>query len=142
MRVIQRHRGPIPARFYSALSSPLNLVIAHARGVPYDENAPKYNAASLRRPSLPRSGATRRRNSEPGLMVGHAVPDGRTRARGPRHGHRGGTSQSSTFYIGSTGGGLWKTTDAGYTWVDISNGQIPSGPWTPSKYRSPIPGWS
>ena len=32
-----------------------------------------------------------------------------------------------TYYMGSTGGGLWQTTDAGITWKNISDGQIDSG---------------
>src|SRR3984957_8285228 len=31
-------------------------------------------------------------------------------------------SQPRTFYMGSTGGGVWKTTDAGRTWNNISDG--------------------
>lgn len=27
-----------------------------------------------------------------------------------------------TFYMGATGGGVWKTTDAGTTWENISDG--------------------
>ena len=34
-------------------------------------------------------------------------------------GHR---SQLTTFYMGATGGGVWKTTDAGATWANISDG--------------------
>jgi photosystem II stability/assembly factor-like uncharacterized protein len=32
-------------------------------------------------------------------------------------------SQPNTFYFGGVGGGVWKTTDAGNTWVSISDGQ-------------------
>jgi photosystem II stability/assembly factor-like uncharacterized protein len=51
---------------------------------------------------------------------------------GPERGGRvtavtGVPSQPNTFYMGSTGGGVWKTTDAGHTWVNISDGQIPLG---------------
>src|ERR1051325_9601828 len=31
-------------------------------------------------------------------------------------------SQPFTFYMGSTGGGVWKTTDAGHAWANISDG--------------------
>jgi photosystem II stability/assembly factor-like uncharacterized protein len=31
-------------------------------------------------------------------------------------------SQPRTFYMGSTGGGVWKTTDAGNTWNNVSDG--------------------
>ena len=30
-----------------------------------------------------------------------------------------------TFYMGSTGGGVWKTTDAGHSWQNISDGYFP-----------------
>jgi photosystem II stability/assembly factor-like uncharacterized protein len=32
-----------------------------------------------------------------------------------------------TYYMGSTGGGIWKTTDAGATWNPIADGQIKTG---------------
>ncbi len=46
--------------------------------------------------------------------------------------HRGGRSVTSTgvvsnpmlYYMGTTGGGIWKTTDAGITWTNISDGQL------------------
>ncbi|MCB0852831.1 MAG: hypothetical protein KDD63_11435, partial [Bacteroidetes bacterium] len=34
----------------------------------------------------------------------------------------GVTSQPNTFYMGSTGGGLWKTSDYGTTWENVSDG--------------------
>jgi photosystem II stability/assembly factor-like uncharacterized protein len=45
---------------------------------------------------------------------------------GPNRGGRvtavtGVPSQPFTFYMGSTGGGVWKTTDAGHSWVNISD---------------------
>ena len=44
--------------------------------------------------------------------------------------YRGGRSAAVTgvpgkpnlFYMGATGGGVWKTTDAGNTWTNISDG--------------------
>ena len=35
--------------------------------------------------------------------------------------------QPMTYYMGSTGGGVWKTTDAGITWRNISDGQFKTG---------------
>jgi len=35
--------------------------------------------------------------------------------------------QPYTFYMGSTGGGVWKTTDAGHTFINVSDGQIAVG---------------
>src|SRR5437773_9207759 len=51
----------------------------------------------------------------------------RYRMIGPERGGRvttvtGVPSQPRTFYMGSTGGGVWKTTDAGHTWVNVSDG--------------------
>lgn len=51
---------------------------------------------------------------------------------GPERGGRvtavtGVPSQPYTFYMGSTGGGVWKTTDAGHSWTNVSDGQIPVG---------------
>ena len=51
---------------------------------------------------------------------------------GPERGGRvtavtGIPSQPLTFYMGSTGGGIWKTTDAGHSWVNVSDGQIAVG---------------
>ncbi|GAO39333.1 hypothetical protein SCH01S_29_00210 [Sphingomonas changbaiensis NBRC 104936] len=36
-------------------------------------------------------------------------------------------SQPNTFYMGTVGGGVWKTTDAGQSWTNTSDGQIPVG---------------
>ena len=51
---------------------------------------------------------------------------------GPERGGRvtavtGVPSEPYTFYMGSTGGGVWKTVDAGHTWANVSDGQIPLG---------------
>jgi photosystem II stability/assembly factor-like uncharacterized protein len=58
--------------------------------------------------------------------------DLRYRMVGPARGGRvttvtGVPSEPRTFYMGEASGGLWKTTDAGVTWVPISDGQIPIG---------------
>ncbi|MBA2918218.1 hypothetical protein GON01_04430 [Sphingomonas sp. MAH-20] len=36
-------------------------------------------------------------------------------------------SQPRTFYMGTVGGGVWKTVDAGASWRNVSDGQIPVG---------------
>ena len=56
----------------------------------------------------------------------------RYRMVGPSRGGRvtavaGHRTQPRTFYMGATGGGVWKTTDAGAVWTNISDGQIPLG---------------
>jgi len=58
--------------------------------------------------------------------------DLRWRSVGP---HRGGRStaavgvrtQPNVFYMGATGGGVWKTENYGITWLQVSDGQIPTG---------------
>ena len=56
----------------------------------------------------------------------------RYRLLGPLRGGRvtaitGVPTQPFTFYMGSAGGGVWKTTDAGHSWLPISDGQIAVG---------------
>ena len=56
----------------------------------------------------------------------------RWRMVGPARGGRvttvaGVATQPHTFYLGATGGGVWSTTDAGQTWVNLSDGQIREG---------------
>jgi photosystem II stability/assembly factor-like uncharacterized protein len=51
---------------------------------------------------------------------------------GPHRGGRvtavaGHPAQRSTFYMGATGGGVWKTTDYGITWTPISDGYFETG---------------
>jgi photosystem II stability/assembly factor-like uncharacterized protein len=73
------------------------------------------------------------------LLAAHASPPAgetyspslwagmRYRQIGPFRGGRvtavtGVASEPYTFYMGSTGGGVWKTTDAGHSWVNVSDG--------------------
>ena len=61
-----------------------------------------------------------------------AYQDLRWRSIGP---HRGGRStaavgvrtQPNVFYMGATGGGVWKTENFGATWIPITDGQLPTG---------------
>jgi photosystem II stability/assembly factor-like uncharacterized protein len=61
-----------------------------------------------------------------------AYQDLRWRPIGP---HRGGRStaaagvrtQPNVFYMGGTGGGVWKTENYGITWVPVTDGQIATG---------------
>ena len=51
---------------------------------------------------------------------------------GPARGGRvtavaGHAAHPSTFYMGATGGGVWKTTDYGHTWHNISDGYFATG---------------
>lgn len=56
----------------------------------------------------------------------------RYRMIGPSRGGRvtavaGHRAQPSTFYFGSTGGGVWKSTDDGITWRNVSDGYFKTG---------------
>src|ERR1700761_6972692 len=46
---------------------------------------------------------------------------------GRSYGVAGSPSQPDTFYFGSVGGGVWKTINAGRTWLPISDEGIPIG---------------
>ncbi len=53
----------------------------------------------------------------------------RWRSLGPARGGRsiavaGSASRPYEYYMGATGGGLWKTTDAGISWKPVTDGQI------------------
>src|SRR5438876_2037459 len=55
----------------------------------------------------------------------------RWRSLGPPRGGRsiavtGSASRPYEYYMGATGGGLWKTTDGGVTWRSVTDGQIHS----------------
>src|SRR5581483_5223228 len=54
------------------------------------------------------------------------------RSIGPHKGSRvtavaGVASELFTFYMGAAGGGVWKTTDAGQSWINVSDGFLPTG---------------
>ena len=54
------------------------------------------------------------------------------RSIGPYRGGRvtavtGVVGQPRTFFLGGTGGGVWKTVDGGITWRNVSDGQIATG---------------
>src|SRR5947209_20559401 len=54
------------------------------------------------------------------------------RSIGPYRGGRvtavaGVTSQPSVYYLGATGGGLWKSIDGGVNWLSVSDGFFGTG---------------
>ncbi|HET9010415.1 MAG TPA: hypothetical protein VFN38_01305, partial [Gemmatimonadaceae bacterium] len=56
----------------------------------------------------------------------------RYRMIGPARGGRvtavtGVNQEPHTFYMGATGGGVWKTVDAGASWHNVSDGSFPTG---------------
>src|SRR6476646_10218279 len=67
--------------------------------------------------------------SQQGTSLGTAM---RWRSIGPYRGGRvtavaGIASQPLVYYMGATGGGVWKTDDAGVTWHNVSDGFVRSG---------------
>jgi len=73
-------------------------------------------------------------NAQRGGGSGNAADVGpfgalRWRSLGPARGGRsiavaGSTSRPNEYYMGATGGGLWKTTDGGTTWKPVTDGLI------------------
>jgi photosystem II stability/assembly factor-like uncharacterized protein len=74
-----------------------------------------------------------RAQGDPNIVVPHAAYDDlKWRLVGATRGGRvtaysGVRQQPHTFYMGATGGGVWKTEDAGITWHPVSDGQIATG---------------
>src|SRR5215467_3488517 len=71
--------------------------------------------------------------ASPNVIINpNTYQDLRWRSIGP---HRGGRStatvgvrtQPNVFYMGATGGGVWKTENSGSTWRPITDGQISTG---------------
>src|SRR5687767_15215410 len=67
-----------------------------------------------------------------GAPDGRAYQDLRWRNVGPTRGGRvtaiaGVRGQLCTYYMGATGGGVWKTDDCGGEWTPIADGQIATG---------------
>ena len=46
---------------------------------------------------------------------------------GRANGAAGVVGDPLTYYMATTGGGLWKTTDAGHRWVNVSDGYFKTG---------------
>jgi photosystem II stability/assembly factor-like uncharacterized protein len=69
----------------------------------------------------------------PNVVVNpNTYQDLRWRSVGPTRGGRstaavGVRTQPNVFYMGATGGGVWKTENYGVSWVPVSDGQIPTG---------------
>ena len=80
------------------------------------------HSQAQRAPGAPADGAY-----DPALFAGLEY-----RMIGPHRGGRvtavaGHTAHPHTFYMGPTGGGVWRTTDAGQTWEPIADGALPVG---------------
>jgi photosystem II stability/assembly factor-like uncharacterized protein len=81
----------------------------------------------------PDRGAVVRAQGDPNVVVPPAAFDDlKWRLVGATRGGRvtaysGVRQQPHTFYMGATGGGMWKTDDAGISWTPIGDGQIATG---------------
>ncbi|RNC92035.1 MAG: glycosyl hydrolase [Allomuricauda sp.] len=81
------------------------------------------------------SSAQRRKKQEakPAIVLNDSLYAGlKWRNIGPFRGGRSVTStgvvgQPMTYYMGTTGGGIWKTVDDGITWKNVSDGQLNTG---------------
>ena len=87
-------------------------------------------------PALLLAPSTSMAQAGPPTIATTAAPTGfnalRWRMVGPARGGRvttvtGVDQEPHTFYFGSTGGGVWKTTDAGANWANVTDGQIDVG---------------
>lgn len=82
---------------------------------------------------IPSANAQRRKQKEQPKILSDTLFQGfKWRNIGPFRGGRsvaatGVTSQPGTYYMGSTGGGIWKTADDGITWKNISDGFFKTG---------------
>ncbi|MGQ0733341.1 MAG: WD40/YVTN/BNR-like repeat-containing protein [Acidobacteriota bacterium] len=70
-------------------------------------------------------------DAQPQSLEGAVIGSYRWRSIGPNRGGRsiaasGVKGRPLKAYFGATGGGLWKTTDAGHTWAPVTDGQITS----------------
>ena len=82
------------------------------------------------------AGGSRARTGRSGRRVAQAgrqrsVRRAEWRSLGPPRGGRsiaaaGSVARPNEYYMGATGGGLWKTTDGGTTWKPVTDGQIHS----------------
>lgn len=76
--------------------------------------------------------AQKKKKSEPSGLDASLYKGMKWRNIGPTRGGRsvastGVVSDPMTYYMGTTGGGIWKTDDAGITWKNISDGQLKTG---------------
>jgi photosystem II stability/assembly factor-like uncharacterized protein len=93
-------------------------------------------SSALAQATRPQPTVFRRPNTPPAPFTGTVdakmLSGLRYRSIGPARGGRvttvtGVPSQPFTFYMGSTGGGVWKTVDAGQSWTNVTDGQIGVG---------------
>jgi len=84
-------------------------------------------------PLSPNAQKRKKKDSKPAIVLNDSLYHGlKWRNIGPFRGGRSVTStgvvgQPMTYYMGTTGGGIWKTTDDGITWKNVSDGQLKTG---------------
>src|SRR5687768_10724979 len=113
------HRPLLASLLVTALATPVGLT-AQVRTPPA---APNINV----RPAARAASAPMMASVDTSLFRGLQF-----RLVGPSRGGRSTTvtgvpSQPRTFYMGVASGGLFRTTDAGATWVPITDGKVPVG---------------
>src|SRR5262245_57336100 len=86
----------------------------------------------LAAPLLAPSSFAASRAASPGAIAPERLQSLQWRSIGPYRGGRvtavaGVVGQSRVFYFGGTGGGVWKTTDGGASWQNVTDGQIGTG---------------
>jgi len=115
-------RANAPGRFL------LLVVLASLMGLPGGLNAHPTGLAGAPQAALASGGADEGAVGGTDEAVDPALFSAlRYRSIGPYRGGRstavaGIAAQPDTFYMGTTGGGVWKTTDAGLTWGNVSDG--------------------
>ncbi|MBT8297177.1 MAG: glycosyl hydrolase, partial [Maribacter sp.] len=84
-------------------------------------------------PLLIHSQRRKKKTAEPSIVVQDSMFHGlKWRNIGPFRGGRsvassGVVGQPMTYYMGTTGGGIWKTVDDGITWKNVSDGFLKTG---------------
>ncbi|MBI4538978.1 MAG: glycosyl hydrolase [Gemmatimonadetes bacterium] len=106
------------AKLPSRVGAPLALVVAALSAAPAGAQLVQLVAVA--------GGAA------PGEAAASWLPALKWRNIGPYRGGRslavvGDPANRNVFYFGSVGGGVWKTEDAGYSWVNVSDGFFRTG---------------
>ncbi len=121
------YRTPLPAFASKSRSSPLTP--ARSRWLPTG-----LLSALLLVASLEPSGLLLAQTGDPNVTVDPSLYQAlHYRMVGPHRGGRvtaavGYPDQPHTFLMGTVGGGIWRTTDAGVSWESISDGYLNVGP--------------
>ncbi|MDE3054180.1 MAG: glycosyl hydrolase, partial [Gemmatimonadota bacterium] len=116
-------RFPYPARALGATVALVALAALAALAAPLGAQAPTPTPTPTASPERATGASTFDSTRFGGLHW---------RNIGPTRGGRvttvvGVPQEPMTFYMGATGGGIWKTTDAGLTWRNVSDDQLRVG---------------